>query len=89
MKRADASQVAGLIAYFLGLPNGPFSRVKEPMYKAVTQFLAKTAARPYNIPEGGSERVIWNLIDGTLPRFSGSDNQTLPYGDGSRPLDTA
>ena len=63
-------QVAGLVAYFLGLPQRPFSpQGGQPLVPALKAFLRSEAAR--EITHLRAQRVIWNLEDSTAPALNG------------------
>lgn len=58
-------QVAGLVAYFLGLNPPPFVVGGGNTAKNAKRFLQTTASWQRN-PDG-PENVVWNLEDGTIP----------------------
>ncbi len=70
-------QVAGLVAYFLGLDPPPFAVGGGNTAKNVKRFLQTTASWQRN--PGGPENVVWNLEDGTIaaPHLNTSDFQNL------------
>lgn len=70
-------QVAGLLAYFLGLDPPPFVVGGGNTAKNAKKFLQTRGS--WQRDPGGPKNVVWNLEDGTIPSLrSNTSNVQLP-----------